>query len=48
MSFNQIIVQSSSPTFCNIKPGNIFFVKNEKLVLVHHAESEWTENGVGN
>ena len=29
MSFNQIIVQSSSPTFCNIKPGNIFFVKNE-------------------
>ena len=29
MSFNQIIVQSSSPTFCNIKPGNIFFVRNE-------------------
>ena len=29
MSFDQIIVQSSSPTFCNIKPGNLFFVKNE-------------------
>ena len=31
MSFDQIIVQSSSPTFCNIKPGNLFFVKNEAL-----------------
>ena len=29
MSFDQIIIQSSSPTFCNIKPGNLFFVKNE-------------------
>jgi len=29
MSFDQIIVQSSSPTFCNIKPGNLFFVKND-------------------
>ena len=29
MSFDQIIVQSSSPTFCNIKSGNLFFVKNE-------------------
>ena len=29
MSFDQIIVQSSSPTFCDIKPGNLFFVKNE-------------------
>lgn len=29
MSFDQIIVHSSSPTFCNIKPGNLFFVKNE-------------------
>lgn len=29
MSFDQIIVHSSSPTFCNIKPGNMFFVRNE-------------------
>ena len=29
MSFDQIIIRSSSPTFCNIKPGNLFFVKNE-------------------
>ena len=29
MNFDQIIVQSSSPTFCNIKPGNLFFVKND-------------------
>ena len=29
MSFDQIIIRSSSPTFCNIKPGNLFFVKND-------------------
>ena len=29
MSFNQIIIRSSSPTFCNIKAANMFFVKNE-------------------
>ena len=29
MSFDQIIIHSSSPTVCNIKPGNMFFVRNE-------------------
>ena len=29
MGFDQIIVHSSSPTFCHIKPGNMFFVKSE-------------------
>lgn len=31
MSFDQIIVHSSSPTFCNIKPSNMFFVKNAEF-----------------
>ena len=29
MSFDQIVIHSSSPTLCNIKPGNMFFVKND-------------------
>ena len=33
MSFDQIVIHSSSPTFCNIKPGNMFFVKNEVFLL---------------
>ncbi len=28
MSFDQIVVRSSAPTFCNIKPGNMFFIKS--------------------
>ncbi len=31
MSFDQIIINSCSPTFCNIKPANIFFVKKENF-----------------
>jgi hypothetical protein len=31
MSFDQIIIHSSSHTFCNIKPGNLFFVKKEEF-----------------
>jgi len=32
LSFDKIIIHSSAPTFCNIKPGNMFFVKNEAFL----------------
>ena len=38
MNFDQIIIHSSSPTFCNIKPGNMFFVKNETFSPSHLGE----------
>ena len=29
MNFNQIMIKCSAPTLCNIKPANLFFVKNQ-------------------
>ncbi len=31
MSFNQIMIHFCAPTLCEIKPGNMFFVKNEEF-----------------
>ena len=29
MNFNQMMIHFCAPTFCNIKPGNLFFVQNK-------------------
>ena len=29
MNFNQIMIKCSAPTLCDIKPANLFFVKNQ-------------------
>ena len=29
MTFNQIMIKCSAPTLCDIKPANLFFVKNQ-------------------
>ena len=42
MTFDQIIIHSSSPTFCNIKPGNLFFVKN--AVFSNASFEDWKDS----
>ncbi|MBP5176807.1 MAG: DUF3793 family protein [Treponema sp.] len=42
MCFDQLIVHASSPTFCNIKPGNMFFVKNESFS--HDRFENWKKS----
>ena len=39
MSFDQLMIHYCAPTICNIKPGNIFFVKNE--VFCENTFRQW-------
>lgn len=48
MSFNQMVINFSAPTFCRIKPGNLFFVRNNLFLKKNFDEwkKSFSEHGI--
>lgn len=42
MNFNQMMIHFCAPTFCNIKPGNLFFVQNK--IFSKSSFEEWKKD----